>query len=251
MPRVFFFAFLILFGFWSGVLASNFVPYPGWSNTTIGTAHLRSDLTMTWRLLVFNDTDDNFTAPAIEINVTYNGVGWVAVGFHNAKTDDSQMANGDEWIALFSDADGSLTTVNDCWTKQNGEPTTDVSQGGTDDVLQSWGAQNQTAGVSFFGFRRLLNTTDPFDQVLANQTTSVMWALGGTNQYEFHEDANIELINLLNLNEHPAGQGFFTPGVKFAFLLGGITIVLIVLNVLLAVYIYSKRHPTAAYAQLP
>jgi hypothetical protein len=122
-----------------------------------------------------------WTTTSDEIHVSFRGktrTGWVAFAFDA----DGLMPEHDSYIGWI-DSKGNAT-LTDRYTSSRNDPVTDVSQGGTNDILSFTGAVVQIDGATWlqFNFTRKLNTGDKYDLVLApGKPGYLLWALGPNN----------------------------------------------------------------------
>jgi hypothetical protein len=133
----------------------------------------------------YTNNDNTFyaewTTNEEEIQVSFRGktrTGWVAFAFD----EDGTMPDHDSYIGWI-DSTGNAT-LTDRHASSRNEPATDVSLGGTNDILSWTGAVVQVDGANWlqFNFTRKLNTGDKYDLVLApGRPGFLLWALGPNN----------------------------------------------------------------------
>jgi len=199
---------------------------------------------VTWRFLDYQD--ENTSSSAIQMNVTYQGIAWVGVGFHRAGAHDDVMTYLDEWIGVFS---GENVTVTDYYSGKNGphDIDTDENHACKNNVLDATGYQQ--GNVSFYSFTRLLNTSDACDNVIVDDTIQLAYAFGSSNTFHKHQQAGLVWVNLFNpaATKIPTG---LSSGVKFAIIIGGIFAILIVLNLIAWLVVSFRRNSTSGYTQI-
>jgi len=135
----------------------------------------------------------------ITINVQVAcGECWVGIGWHG---NDNQkvMAFSDYVVAYWDNA--TVLHIDDRYlgdphsSEGGAEPGTDISQGGTDDILNKAG--QQFGGVSSFTFSRLLVTNDTKDVKLdPTMDTRFLVAFGESNLFDYHGTNNRQLITI-------------------------------------------------------
>eukprot|EP00742_Colponemidia_sp_Colp-10_P001335 GILJ01001437.1.p1 GENE.GILJ01001437.1~~GILJ01001437.1.p1 ORF type:complete len:398 (-),score=81.00 GILJ01001437.1:260-1393(-) len=126
------------------------------------------------------------TADSIEVQYSLPGAGMAAIGF------GSSMTNADMIIAN-ANGDGSWT-VGDYYSLKHEVPKTDLSLGGTHDLLES--TVTSVQGTTTVTFRRKLVTSDKFDNEIVVGTIGLIYAWADT-PLSFHgKNANIVSINL-------------------------------------------------------
>lgn len=96
--------------------------------------------------------------------------GWVALGFGS----EGKMKNAD--ILIFTIRNGKLTGEDSYSASSGGPHPTDLSQGGTNDILDLAGGEKD--GLITIEFKRKLRTGDPHDNDLRPGSNTIIWALG-------------------------------------------------------------------------
>ncbi len=115
-------------------------------------------------------SDSQYACFAIKAKTT----GWVAIGFDP----ESFMKNADIVEGFVSD--GKVTVLDMFSTGDFGPHPQDIQQGGTNDILESGGAEEN--GFTVIEFKRKIDTGDKFDKVLGKGTHKIIWAFGSDDQ---------------------------------------------------------------------
>lgn len=114
--------------------------------------------------------DDQYIYIAMKAKTT----GWVAVGFGP----ETLMKNADIVEGYVSDA--KLTIQDMFSTGDFGPHPPDIQQGGTNDILESGGTEEN--GYTVIEFKHKLDTGDKFDKPLIKGTNKILWAYGSDDQ---------------------------------------------------------------------
>ena len=96
--------------------------------------------------------------------------GWIALGFGS----EGKMKNAD--ILLFTLRNGKVEGEDSFSSSPRGPHPADLSQGGTNDILELTGSEKD--GVMTVEFKRKLRTGDPYDKDLQPGNNTIIWALG-------------------------------------------------------------------------
>jgi hypothetical protein len=114
------------------------------------------------------------------------------------------MIGADMWIFQI---DGSAVTAGDYMATEHAKPSSDVAQGGTNDVTVL--GYNIEADKTTVKVKRALNTGDSKDKVIKAGSTSMVWAYAGTSMCSdstklcFHDSnkavVSVELKNSIKL----------------------------------------------------
>ena len=96
--------------------------------------------------------------------------GWIALGFGS----EGKMKNAD--ILIFTLRNGKVEGEDSFSSSPSGPHPTDLSQGGTNDILELTGSEKD--GVMTVEFKRKLRTGDPYDKDLQPGNNAIIWALG-------------------------------------------------------------------------
>ena len=96
--------------------------------------------------------------------------GWVALGFGS----EGKMKNAD--ILIFTLRNGKVEGENSFSSSPRGPHPADLSQGGTNDILELTGSEKD--GVMTVEFKRKLRTGDPYDKDLQPGNNTIIGALG-------------------------------------------------------------------------
>ena len=96
--------------------------------------------------------------------------GWIALGLGS----EGKMKNAD--ILIFTIRNGKLTGEDSYSASSGGPHPTDLSQGGTNDILDLAGGEKD--GLITIEFKRKLRTGDPHDNDLRPGSNTIIWALG-------------------------------------------------------------------------
>ena len=96
--------------------------------------------------------------------------GWVALGFGS----EGKMKNAD--ILIFTLRNGKVEGEDAFSSSPSGPHPSDLSQGGTNDILELTGSEKD--GVMTVEFKRKLRTGDPYDKDLQPGSNAIIWALG-------------------------------------------------------------------------
>ena len=98
--------------------------------------------------------------------------GWIALGIGA----EGKMKNAD--ILIFTMRNGKVEGEDSFSPSPGGPHPTDLSQGGTNDILDLTGSEKD--GIFSVEFRRKLHTGDPWDKALHPGSNTVIWALGSS-----------------------------------------------------------------------
>jgi hypothetical protein len=138
------------------------------------------------------------------ITITFQGqtptTGWLGFGING----QNQMPGGDVVVGWI-DPNTNQATLIDRYAQQRAMPPADTDLGGTNDILNFTGRNEQRNGQNWmiFTYTRKLNTGDRFDVALdPTQTTYLLWALGpssgvdySTGTYYQHADRGTAPVN--------------------------------------------------------
>lgn len=139
------------------------------------------DLKLHWRV------DGEIISMAIEGKTN----GWVAIGFEPKKImKDADMIFG--WVT----SEGAVIVEDTYSENETGPHPPDTELGGTDDILEFGGSENN--GWTLIEFKRLLDTDDDFDKKLRSEgEIDVIWAMGSNDNFENkHSRVGSGTINL-------------------------------------------------------
>jgi hypothetical protein len=116
--------------------------------------------------------------------------GWVSIGFGSSVMSGADMVIG--WV----DSQGSVTVIDSYTQEGSRQHPADTNQGGTDDILEFGGSENN--GWTRIEFKRLLATGDNKDQNIPNDgKIEIIWATGnGDNFNDQHNQRGAGTINL-------------------------------------------------------
>ena len=101
--------------------------------------------------------------------------GWIALGLGS----EGKMKNAD--ILIFTLRNGKVEGEDSFSSSPSGPHPADLSQGGTNDILELTGSEKD--GVMTVEFKRKLRTGDPYDKDLHPGNNTIIWALG--SNFEF------------------------------------------------------------------
>lgn len=96
--------------------------------------------------------------------------GWIALGLGS----EGKMKNAD--ILIFTLRNGKVEGEDSFSSSPSGPHPADLSQGGTNDILELTGSEKD--GVMTVEFKRKLRTGDPYDKDLHPGNNTIIWALG-------------------------------------------------------------------------
>jgi hypothetical protein len=119
------------------------------------------------QFVVYWRHDDEFCYMALKGET----MGWIAIGFEpSVQMDEADMIFG--WVSE------GIVTMDDLYsTGPTGPHPTDISLGGTNDLLEYGGREEN--GVTILEFKRRLNTGDTYDHAFKQgQTLTIIWAIG-------------------------------------------------------------------------
>jgi len=128
----------------------------------------------------------------ITFQASVQTTGWIGFGLSTVQVDGLYgMPLADIWVGIWDD-NGRLT-VRDYFRNSNttsGQPSDDMSLGGTNDILSFNGSQAN--GISTINFVRNLVTPDSrWDHPITSGPQNWIWAFGATNKFGFHGLDNI------------------------------------------------------------
>lgn len=115
-------------------------------------------------------SDDQFVYFAMKAKTG----GWIAIGFDPV----SLMKNSDIIEGYVSD--GKVTVLDMYSTGDFGPHPPDIQLGGTNDIIESGGTEED--GYTVIEFKRKIDTGDKFDKVLGKGTHKIIWAVGPDDQ---------------------------------------------------------------------
>lgn len=102
----------------------------------------------------------------------YQNYGWVGLGIKRYE-DGYDMSHGDFFTIIFKKG-----ILEDKYAERNGAPTLDTYLGGTDDILDGPIAKEED-DARIYGFRRWIETGDPYDtQLFFDHVYYWQWAYG-------------------------------------------------------------------------
>ena len=125
---------------------------------------------------------------SIYVGLKVKTTGWVGVGISAG----DGMRDADFVFAYVSDG---KAIVDDSFGTGNYSHLPDTELGGTDDILESGGKEEE--GVTVIEFKRPMITEDKYDIPLVGSVQTIMWAYGLHDNEEIHIAAGFIEINII------------------------------------------------------
>ena len=147
-------------------------------------------------------------ADEIEMELTLNASGYVAVGFGSGM---SSFSGGVDMIVGYATQNGTAH-AGDYWSTGHAKPRPDTQIGGRDDVTVLggsliWSADGTPVPRMSIRFRRKLNTGDKYDAIInASAPVNLVyaWADGSPGDLHFHQDNHNHVqVDLLRADGTP------------------------------------------------
>jgi len=222
----------------------------------------------------------------IVVTIKVDALVWVAVGWHQQNPPDTEykMIDADMVIAIFNATTGNAT-VKDYWSTAFAPPSTDIAQGGVDDILTF--QASQLNGTSYITWTRKLVTGDNgFDWPLEDANRTVVWARGTGQVFGYHAanrglvtfnffqpappsvptvvptelpTANPTQVPTITPTDVPAPPTmaptlaptpFFTTNEFVAVIVGGVTLAVVIINIIVGVKVWCQSNSRLSYQPL-
>jgi hypothetical protein len=162
--------------------------------------YLDSMLTIKMFYRIENDT--------IYIGLVSEGLGWIAIGFSNENPGTVRHKGSDIVIASYI-KESNTTIYGDEYGSSSSSHVSDISLGGTNDILNIQASENSTSTI--VEFSRKLSSTDSYDNNLfPGEATYIIWAYQKDNDdlKSYHSERGYILFTfeIYPQNETPPTQ---------------------------------------------